>query len=167
MSVRSVCIVAVLAANGLLANSQSAAVAQPSITLTISAAKTVVKASDPMIVDVTVRNISQHVIGIRKDRSPTQETDYKVTVRAQNGEEPPMTAFHRLLRGQTAPGDPVMVISSSTILWPLDPGKTLVDAIDLRKLYLLGPGVYTIQVERTLDGQAPVQSNTITITVTP
>jgi hypothetical protein len=162
-----VCIVAVLAANGLLANSQSAAVAHPSITLTISAAKTVVKASDPMIVDVTIRNISQQVRGIRKDRSLTQETDYKVTVRAQNGEEPSMTAFHRLLRGQPAPGDPVMAISSSTILWPLDPGKTLVDAIDLGKLYLLGPGVYTIQVERTLDGQAPVHSNTITITVTP
>jgi hypothetical protein len=166
MFVRSTLIVAVFAVNSIIANSQVATAPQHSFSLTLSASQPTVKAGGPMIVNVTVKNISDHMMGVEEDRSYA-ELSYRVTVLGENGKEAATTAFHRLLRGKPSQGDPAMVINGNGFPVPLDPGKTIVDQIDLSKLYSLGPGVYTVQVERTIDPETAIRSNTIMITVTP
>ncbi|MGH9561435.1 MAG: hypothetical protein ACRD3S_08265 [Terracidiphilus sp.] len=141
---------------------------QPEMSLTLSSSQSVMKAGGPVLLTVTVKNISDHVVGVEENRASMQEINYRVTVLDKSGKEASTTALHRMLRGKPSEGDPVSVFNSSELLIPLDPGKTLTDPIDLSKLYSLSPGTYSVQVERTFDSQqTPVQSNTLTITVNP
>ncbi len=169
MSARLLLIVLAFVANGVLSGSQQVLASQPpaDFSLTLSVSQPTVKAGGPIVVQVTVRNISDHLIGVEEDRTSTQENNYRVTVLGKEGNEAATTAFHRMLRGKPSHGDPEIVINTSELLVPLDPGKTLIDPIDLARMYSLGPGTYTVRVERTFDNQAPVRSNTVTITVTP
>jgi len=167
MLARFLLIAIAVASNALALVSQTLPASQGNsgISLTLSAPQPTVKGG-PVIVTVAVKNISEHVIGVEEDRASRQEHNYIVTVRDEQGKEAPTTAYHRMLRGQPSHGDPVVVQNSSEILVPLDPGKTLLDSIDLTKLYSLEPGVYSVQVERAFNSQAAIRSNSLTITVT-
>jgi hypothetical protein len=168
MFARSLLILIAFAVNGIALGSQAVPASRPNneFSLTLSASQLTVRGGGPVVVTVTVTNISGHVIGVEEDRASSQEHNYKVTVRGEHGEDAPTTAYHRMLRGQPSQDDPEIVINSSELLVPLDPGKTLTDSIDLTKLYSLKPGVYSIEVERTFDNQVIIHSNTLMITVT-
>lgn len=157
------------AANGMFFGGQVALASQPptEFSLTLSAPQPTVKDGQPVMVNVIVKNISDHLLGVEEDRGSAQEVNYEVTVREKSGNEAPTSAFHRLLRGKPLRDDQVVAVNPNELLVPLDPGKSLTDPIDLTKLYSLRPGVYSVQVERIFGSQAPVRSNAVTITVTP
>jgi hypothetical protein len=175
MFARLLLVVLAFAAYDILLASEPAAPSKSpaELALTLSAPQLTVKAGGPMMLTVTVKNISNRLIGVEAVRSTTQEANYAVMVREEHGNEARTTAYHRLLRGKPSPDDPVAIITNSEILWPLDPGKTTDDPIDLAKLYSLAPGVYSVQVERLFcsglckGGETSVRSNILTITVTP
>ena len=131
--------------------------------LIISAPQSSVKSGAPVWIEVTMANNSNHRIAVT--REPSEDLDqggwvYEVDVHGDKGGAPPQTEYARnIINGGLR----------STGLIPLYPGKTIIDRVNVSKLYDLSrPGTYTIQVQEfDVSSSSPVMSNKITVKVTP
>jgi len=130
-------------------------------------ASAIVNQGQPLVIMVSLKNVSSQLINVEEDKSLSGDANYKLSVLDINGKEPPLTAYHRLLRGKPDPKDPMMILNSDSILVPLGPRGTLTNPIDLSKLYSLKPGQYTVQARREYDSQGDsVASDSLTVTIT-
>ena len=130
--------------------------------VTISPETPVVKATHPVIVDVTVTNTSNRRLLIQ-ERNPA--TDYEFDVRDERGNAVPETDLGRKLKEP-----PTIPMNSRNFGVYLRPNESTKETIALSDLYDLShPGQYTIQVSRAVSNKPKdgvVKSNTITVTVT-
>lgn len=142
------------------------------LSLAVDGVQAVVQAGDAVNVKVVNKNISQQTLNLWIDSNADQiGWVYRVNVHDQNGATPPDTKFGRMFRyneeGSPNVG-PGTFLASSGGFHALQPGETLTDIIDVSRLYDFSqPGRYTIQVLRYDANNIIVNSNPLTITVTP
>jgi uncharacterized protein (DUF58 family) len=135
--------------------------AQQPFTLSISVPQTVVRAGSEVRIQVTLKNVSEHEIGILRS---TPDYDYTVDVRDAHDKSAMPTEFARKLRAPDS-----VRVAPSNVLYPLKPHETLVDKLIVSKLFEMGLGKYTIRVAREIPqelGGGSVRSNLITVIVT-
>ena len=134
---------------------------QHPFSLFIRAVAPTVKIGSEVRIDVTLRNITNHEIGIL---SSDPESEYMVEVRDDQGRMAPESDFNRKLK---APGS-ARIITNSPI-YPLQPHKTLKQQIVVSGLYEMStPTRYSISVSRTVPeelGSGVIKSNTVTVIV--
>ena len=143
--------------------------ANPPFSLSISAAAGSVKVSEPVKLNVVLKNISAEDIRVWYD-SLGQEKIYKVIVKNEKGSGPEETKFKRDLKGLENPAyiTPDTPLNFSGASLTLKSGETVTDPINVSRLYTFTRGKYTIQVQRLVPTSGIfVTSNTITVTVTP
>ena len=138
-------------------------------TLTVSALKSQVKVGDPVFIEVTMLNTSDHEIDCARNSSNGLDRNYQYEVNDEHG---PVPKIEKKYHGGFNPSP-----------CALEPGESATgDGGLISRLYDFSqPGTYTIHVSRPIwgDDQRPnttskedtepsvVKSNTITITVLP
>jgi hypothetical protein len=139
--------------------------------LTVSAATATIREGGELRVQVTMKNITNHDIGIALPRGDdSAEDSYEIEVLDEKGEPAPDTAFSR---DRKDPGDArhPRVRVGSTVIDTLKPGAELKDEAVITKLYdLTMAGKYVVRFSRRIEeeqGGGTVKSNAITITVVP
>lgn len=145
----------------------------PSFSMTISTAQIVFKTGTDVKLEIIVKNISDHDVGV--DKSPGEnsgESHNKVEVFDDKGIPVRETGYKRALEGNGGYDEVsgrIIIPMGSTMTIFLKPGETLKDGITVNKLYYLDkPGKYTIQCQRfDEERNSWVKSNKITVTVTP
>lgn len=136
--------------------------AKPPFSITISTPHDVVKAGEPVSVDITLSNISSRKIFFHSYHSPDPDkilATYGIEVRDSRGD--------RVLRSQRRAKEFPPWIEHS-IVYSLEPGKTTNDRLEIGEVQDISkPGKYTIQLQRSeYETKIAVKSNTITVTVT-
>jgi hypothetical protein len=155
------------------ATGASQSVPPPSLSMTISTTPIVVNAGTDVKIEIIIKNISDHDVGV--DKSPGEnsgEKHTKVEVRDDKGKLVRETGYKRALEGNGGYDEVsgrIIIPMGSNMGVLLKPGETVKDGLSVNKLYYLDkPGKYTIQCQRFEDESSTwVKSNTITITVTP
>lgn len=122
----------------------------------------------PLVIAVTVKNISGHEIYWAYDRSDTTYKAFRVLLK-KDGREVDTTAFHRKITGRQRPDDPQEVASSSTIALPLAADESFTWNLDLTKLYdIKSPGKYNLDICRPdTYSHTTVCARPMTLTITP
>jgi len=153
-------------------NPSASSETQPTIALTIKTEHSSVKIGDPIPIEVTLTNKSDHDLNLVRE---IYGHDLLVNVRDADGKVPADTKYGYLWNGHVANPDvnlvspqdlrvggyPVTVQTGETIPWV---------PINVAKLYQMSePGKYRIQVQKKdpADPQLNVKSNVITVTVNP
>ena len=146
---------------------QSATASQPSFSLSLTATLLGVHTGESLIVAISLTNITDGAIGVREDISHKGEFTYRVFANVEHQKKAPTTAYYRALWGGPLPEDPQVSVDSSFVTRRVQPGKSLVNNVDVTSLYdITHPGTYTIWVERTdRVSHILVKSNTISVTV--
>lgn len=150
----------------LQAQSVADGITSPSFSMSASAEDARPKVGSPVWVDVTIENITDHVISIFISLPP--ESRYEVDVRDQNMARPGRTRLGKKLSGEPTDGPTELYISSGAYD-KLPAGKTIAERLDIAKLYdMKRPGKYTIKLTRFDDQtKAAVTSNSVIVTVVP
>ena len=149
-------------------SAQSTQRGKPSLSITISAPQTVVKASSPVKLRITMTNISNHNVTYYVSSAGRP---YDIYVRGTSRKLAPETPAGVRVHPWSPKYKPFSgggsVFSGS---FQIKPGEKTETEVDLTKEYDLNqPGKYTVQVERR-DPENPkkrLKSNVITLTVTP
>jgi len=68
------------------------------------------------------------------------EFDFRLSIVAEDGREPELTQYAKQLRDEGRGGSVLMI--------PLKQGESFSESLDLRKLYILNKGNYTVTVSR-------------------
>ena len=137
------------------------------VSLTIQVKDRTVKSGSPVWVDVTERNNSDKILALGRERPFSIDQGggtFIVDVWNDKGIRPTETTFYRKKLGHLTPEEcavaPLPLGNGSDRF--VKPSESITDRIDIGRLYDLSrPGKYTIQV------RLPLESNQITITVTP
>jgi hypothetical protein len=156
-------------ANSMAQASAPSDPADPSFSLTISALADKVKVSEPVKVNVVMKNISAKDIRVWYDSLGTEKV-YKVIVKNEKGSAPEETKFKRDLKGLENPAyiTPNTPLNFSGATATLKPNEEVTDPLNVSRLQNFVPGKYTIQVQRfDLKSGTFIKSNTIIVTVTP
>lgn len=135
---------------------------KPSVSLTIKSKESVIKAGEPVLIEIITTNDSDHIL--RADTTSSDDPGgwiFEVDVKDEQGNSPAKTDFYRNIRGYSHPGGMYKFIK-------LKPGEHTTDALNVAKLYDMAiPGQYTMRVRRfDLDIKGYAKSNEITVTVT-
>ena len=155
-------------------NAKTAQSSPPPFSLTIRAEQPTVKAGSPVWVHATMENKSDADLSVFRANAEDQGGwVYDVNARDEKGGKPPETHFYRRRQGHLTPEEvdrePINIFPGGGPTYPLKPGKTIEDRVNVSKLYDLShPAKYTIQFRRLDPGSKSfVKSNEITVTVTP
>lgn len=139
--------------------------------LAIHARQSVIKSSDPAIIEVQIRNVSDHEIGRTVAPGWTVHGEligFVPIVRNASGSEPPLTKWGKQVFGRQKPDDhlPDLVLNAVQRV-PMAPGEVVKTEIHLTELYdLSAPGTYTVQVKSyDEENKVEVTSSIATITV--
>lgn len=140
----------------------------PNFSLMLVAPPGQTRVGEPVQVTVTVKNISAKEMPWRAEFSDTAYQAFHVLL-TENGQELDKTPFHRKLRGEQRPGDPVEVEGGGSIVSDVAPGKSFSLTIDLARLYQIkGPGQYTLRVSRFDESNGTtVFSNAVAVSIAP
>lgn len=161
----------------VLANSQGREKSPSSVeyatSLTIQSVSRTVKTGSPVWVDLTEKNNSDQTLPFGRAKPSTMDQGgqiYQVDILDEQGVRPTETTFYRRKLGHLTPEERAQLElpMGGGIIFFVKPGDSITDRIDVGRLYdLNNPGKYTILVKFPVrSNQLPVQSNTITITVT-
>ncbi|HEY2236246.1 MAG TPA: hypothetical protein VGK01_22430 [Candidatus Angelobacter sp.] len=87
----------------------------------------------------------------------------------KGGHEVETTFFHRKITGKNRSGDPPEVSGGSSILATFAAGRSVVQTIDLKRLYqITEPGLYTLEVSRfDAESATMVRSKTLILKIVP
>jgi hypothetical protein len=173
MRVSCVCMIALLAllSSGNIGaqDSTSKPKAKPSFSIEIAAVYDTVKIGSPIVVKMTLTNISDHELKFWN----SAKGPYCVEVRDSKGKIPPETDMGFELNGHAKREDVVKRVGRSALDFngvavPLKPGEKWPEQFDVRERYnLTQPGKYTVYVRRELEESYKyVMSNEITVTLT-
>lgn len=148
--------------------SQSPAAPQPAFSITLSAPAGPISAASPIEIGVTVQNISGKDISWQAAFGDTAYKAFHFSL-AKGGREVETTFLHRKITGKNRSGDPPEVSGGSSIVAPFAAGKSIVQTIDLKRLYqITEPGLYTLEVSRFDDESTTmVHSKTLTLKIVP
>lgn len=145
---------------------------KPAFSLTISTTNSTVTLGSPVMVKVTMKNESEHNISVYTENTSDQGGFvYKADVWDEKGSTAPETKFGRSIQGHDTPEElrrePYIIVTSGGE-GSLAPGQTIIDQVNLNKLYDLSrPGKYTIRLRRfDLESNSFVLSNKVTVKVT-
>jgi hypothetical protein len=159
----------VLSLLGAAGNSQAQAAKSTDLySITISTQHSTVKVGSPIVLRIITKNVSDHVINrILISGSGTEKlSKFRIDLRDESGNLVKETPYGRTVHG-TVPDRPhggSMIIGEE----PLDPGQTLDQELDLSKEYDLSrPGTYTVRLRRLDFHVKDINSNAVSITVTP
>lgn len=136
--------------------------------LTISVPTIAASAGTPITIQVAVKNNSQGDVTVLKSRASTRgELSYDVTVVTARGGPVPLTPYGRALHGQAT--TPPIMIQRKPYAATLKPGETIVDTIDLSRIYQLTPGSYIVQVSETesMKSGPKITSNILKLAIAP
>jgi hypothetical protein len=156
--------------------------AKPPVSITINAPQTV-KVGSKIRLDVTMTNISNHVVHGHFEDLAHGELNFDFDVRDSQGQPVPQTCYMKGAQGADRGSCPEFIFRTHKGYGDdlLKPGETITASADLIDLYDLQPGTYTVQVSwfegrtryrnpqqpRPPNGTAVAQSNIVSITVTP
>jgi hypothetical protein len=146
----------------------SASHSQSDYALAIRASPAEAKVGSEVRIMVTVRNISDHPVGIQV---PMKNLDdgafyYRTYVRDEDGVLLPETKFGRALRTRKGEHGEDAVFVGADLELVLMPGGTRTHQLLLNNLFdLKKPGKYSVEVDRDDAGRI-AKSNLVTITIT-
>lgn len=148
--------------------SQSSVSPRPAFSIALSPPAGPISAALPIDIKITVQNISGKDISWWAEFGDTAYKAFRFSLE-KGGKEVETTFFHRKITGKQRPGDPDEVSGGSAILASLGAGKSLVDTIDLKRLYqITEPGAYTLVVSRYDDeSKTMVSSPALTLKIEP
>jgi len=141
----------------------------PGFAIKVAAPSDPIQLKAPIMVTVTVTNISGQDFYWDSDKGPNRSYKEYGYLLTKDGREIETTFFHRKLTGKQRADDPQEVESGSSILIQHPPGVMFVFKIDLKRLYeIKEPGVYTLDVSRFDDySKTTVRSNSLTLKIVP
>ena len=150
---------------------ETGAASKPMLSLSLSPVTDKVTAGSPMLVTITMKNISDHEISYWREMTDDPGGfEYKISAWDDKQTAVLDSKFGKALRGRE---DPAFLTADtplrSTGGWrTLKPGETLTDRVNVGRLFDLSrPGRYTIQVQRLdLDTKTFVMSNRINVEIT-
>ncbi len=123
----------------------------------ITLAKSSFGALEPVKITVTTTNMTDGSRSLGHDLSKEPQYDFDIRVRfASDGKLARLTSAGRIFVLKEQPIETRMGETN------LAPGANLVESVDLRKLYDLDAGQYTVQLK-----QGKLQTNTVPFTVLP
>jgi hypothetical protein len=142
---------------------------KPVFTITLAPPIGPIRIGSPIVVTVTVTNVSGKDIYLGSDRGKNaayKDFGYLLT---KDGQQVETTVFHRRITGQNRADDPPQMESSSSIVLSHPPGKIFVMKVDLNRLYKISePGVYTLVASQFDDySKTTVRSDPLILTVVP
>ncbi len=158
------------------------------VSTTIAVSKDTARLGSPVLVDITLRNISANEIFVSEEPNFRQgEKNYLVEMWDSKGQPVPETDYYRRYKcafqeGPCSSSEPASTFVGSSWSVRLAPGAALknesvpdTDVVELNKLFrLTAPGEYKVQVQRDDEhlpgGHRPSdysKSNTLTITLVP
>ena len=142
--------------------------AEPRISITIKISRSGVKVGSNVDVEVEMKNISSEGVGfVPAGTMSFSSTSFRWDIRDSGGKPVPMTEWGLKANCLDSPGGVPRICAGSSFSDILDPGKSFTQKLALSKEYDLSkPSKYTIQALHS-DGKADVQSNFISLTVTP
>jgi hypothetical protein len=164
---RVVVLVVIASATCVSASGQDQSEQHP-LLMTIKAKDRSVKAGSPILVDVTVKNISNQSLSFGKEQPIKRDQGgwtYQVDVLDAKGVRSVETTFYRGILGHLTPDERANeeLAPGSGFIFLLKPGEMTMDQVDVGRLYDLSrPGVYMIQFRHAGSGK----SNAVTVTVT-
>jgi hypothetical protein len=152
----------------LAQTTESTASPQPAFSITLSPPAGPISAASPIEIKITVQNISGKDIAWEAEFGDTAYKAFHFSL-TKGGHEVETTFFHRKVRGKPQPEDPDEVSSGNSFLATFAAGRSVVQTIDLKRLYqITEPGLYTLEVSR-FDGESAtiVRSKTLTLKIGP
>jgi hypothetical protein len=123
----------------------SAQKTRPEFSIAISAPP-IVKVGTPISVKITVTNTSNHVIAF--DRWDVGQRDFNIEIVDLQGNPAPSTKYMKATRGEDQGPGPQVVFAGSLVQTDLKPGEALKETADLKELFDLEPGKYTVHLWR-------------------
>jgi len=146
--------------------SPSPAGPQPSFSITLSPPVGTIKAGSAIEIGITVQNVSGKDITWEAEFGDTAYKAFHFML-IKEDHEVETTFFHRKIRGKPRPEDPDDVSNGSSFLGTLAAGKSIVQTIDLKRLYqITEPGSYTLDVSRYDDeSKRMVSAKTLTLKI--
>ena len=143
---------------------------RPVISLAISA-KPTLKAGSPVVIGVTLRNISRHDIVFGRE---IRGKDDRIDVRDSTGKLAPDTKLGLLYNGHVVVETGQVNPQDMNLNWvtiPVKAGKTWGWGVDVSQFYDMSrPGKYSIFIQRLdpIDPSLPgIKSNVISVTILP
>ena len=157
---------AIIACGCIAQTTQSSASPQPAFSIALSPPPGPISIASPIEIKITVQNISGREIPWEAEFGDTAYKAFHFSL-TKGGHEVGTTFFHRKIRGKQRPGDPEEVSSGSSFLGTLAAGRSIVQTIDLKRLYqITEPGLYTLEVSRFNDESGtPVRSKALTLKI--
>lgn len=137
-------------------------------TITAELATEPIHLGQPIIVNVTVKNVSAHDVYWRSEASETAYRAFHVLL-TRDGKEVEKTRLHRIVRNEQRPSDPNEMTAGSSIVTAIAPGMAFTLTIDLNRLYeITKPGEYTLEISRVAeDHKTVIHSNKLKLTIFP
>lgn len=134
------------------------------VVLKLNPPEGVLKSSSEVRLYVSVKNATDHEVGIVRSPGeiPEEQVRYQVDVRDSDGKTPDKTPYFKNF------DSPSTMVRMSNRGYYLKPGESVKDAIVVSKLYVLkGPGIYRVWVSRAIPdlGGAIIKSNEVSITI--
>lgn len=142
----------------------------PEFVLTIQAERQSVEAGQPVIISVSRRNVTGHIIENNRTTNPMEYLTFRVTC---GGEPVNGTAELLKMRGIGLRAGEVHTLVTSPYFAKLKPGESSHDTVEISYYYdLAKPGTYAISASQETRPGSPeksmtVRSNTITVRVLP
>jgi hypothetical protein len=165
MSVRALTLFLIAAASPEIGLAQTA---QPRYSITISTAKTTVKAGADVRIQIVQKNTTDRdqPFWIEKSAKLHGEYIFSINLTRADGNEVHKSEYFRGVRDEAGNFRPGVATGGGIIIEK--PGDSFASSIDLNELYELTPGKYAVQVY-VRDGiaEVTVRSNTITVTIAP
>ena len=145
MSNSKVVVILIVFAFSLVSVAQTA---KPEFSIAVSAPVSV-KSGSPILLEITVSNVSNHLIAFDTDIARYAERSFDIRVTDSNGKPVQATPYMQAVRGESEePKGPTILVEPTTVWWELQPGEILKQTADLRKSFEFKPGKYTVQVSR-------------------
>jgi hypothetical protein len=145
----------------------------PRFSITVTAVDSTVKSGSPVWVTVRMENYSNRGLPVYRENAADQGGFvYKADIRTQTGTLAPETKFGRRIQdhdtAEERAREPYVTVTSGGEQ-NLGPGKSIIDRMNISKLYdLTRPGKYTLELQRfDTESKTFVRSNKITVTVIP
>jgi hypothetical protein len=109
----------------------------------------VVHSGQPIVVDITIKNLTDHIVAFDGDSPTMAERNFTIELADAQGEAPPETQYLMAVRGEDqGPGHNVIVLTGHLIQRDLKPGETVKQSLDLARLFNLTLGTYKLTVLR-------------------
>jgi hypothetical protein len=150
-----------------MAATEKPAKQNPVFSIAVAAPDGPIKLDLPILVTVTVTNISGKDAAWPSERGQDGKfKDFRYLL-MKDGREVETTVFHRRITGRQRPDDPQEVETGSTILLLHPAGVMFIFKIDLKRLYeIKEPGVYTMEASLSDEStKTTIHSNNLTLKI--